>query len=489
MARPISSKIKKRPGFSLVEVLLAIAIFALISTSIIYLLIDAGNANQQNRDRIVASALAEEGLEATRTIRDASWTNMIAGNYGLTKDDDRWQFFGQSDIDPTNRFVRQISISKINDDRFQITSTVTWQAMLGFESSVSTVTYLTQWNKITVPPPPDWHEPEIVGTVGIYNLVGNKNPTDVFVLGNYAYLVTEESNANDPEFFIFDVSDVTRPTLVGKTKIGGKIGAVYVVGNYAYLATNIDDSELTVVKVSDPTNPTIIARLNTPGNKNGNDVFVLDRYAYLVTESNPSNSEFYIFDVTDPENPVTTPIGKVELGVQGNTVYVSGDYAYVGTDGNDQEIIMINVSEKTSPTVVKTYDHPGPGDISQIYLNGSSLYLTVSADASPSPNFAILHIDSTNPADIQITQVGGFSSDKSLYSLAINISGNRAFVVGASDQKEFRALNISDPSQPVEFSAVDLPDTAVSAVYNGAYVFVASIANNNELIIIGPGPE
>lgn len=487
MARLILNKIRTRRGFSLVEVLLAIAIFALISTSIIYLLIDAGTANRQNRDRVVASALADEGLEASRAIRDASWTNISAGTFGLSQDSSQWRFLGDHDIDSTNRFIRRISVSKITDDRFQITSTVTWQSILGFESGISAVTYLTHWNKITLPPPPNWEEPKIFGTVGTNNLAGNKNPNDIFVLGNYAYFVTDEANAVDPEFFIFDVSDVTKPTLAGKAKIGSKIEAVYVVGNYAYLATNVDDAELTIVKVSDPKNPTVIARLNTPGNKDGKDVFVLDHYAYLVTESNPSNSEFYIFDVTDPENPTATPVSKVELNASGTTVYVSGNYAYVGTDSDDCELIMIDISQKMTPKIVKTYNHSGPGDISEIYVNGNSLYLVVNYDASPSPNFAILNIDSANPADIQITLVGGFSSDKSLRSLAIDVTGNRAFIVGEQDPKEFRVIDISNPSQPTEKAALNLPGIAVSAVYNGAYVFVADIANNQELIVIGPG--
>lgn len=486
MARLITNK-KNRRGFSLVEVLLAIAIFALISTSIIYLLIDAGATNHQNRDRIVASILADEGLEAARVIRDADWANISAGTFGLIKNDNHWQLSANFDIDPTNRFTRRISISKITDDRFQITSTVTWQSLLGFESSISASTYFTHWSKVIEPELPNWEEPKIFGTVGTNNLAGNKNPNDIFVLGNYLYLVTDEANAVDPEFFIFDISDVTKPTLVGKTKIGSKIGAVYVVGNYAYLATNVDNAELTIVKVSDPKNPTVVTRLNTPGNKNGRDVFVLDHYAYLVTESNPSNSEFYIFNVTDPENPAATSTSKVELDTQGNTIYVSGNYAYVGTDSDDRELIMIDVSQKLTPKIVKTYDHPGPGNISEIYLNGNSAYFSVSYDASPSPNFAILNINTANPDDIKITLVGGFTSVKSLRSLAIDVAGNRAFVVGEQDPKEFRVLDISNPSQPVEKAALDLPGFGVSVVYNGAYVFVANIANNQELIIIGPG--
>jgi len=47
-------------------------------------------------------------------------------------------------------------------------------------------------------------------------------------------------------------------------------------------------------------------------------------------------------------------------------------------------------------------------------------------------------------------------------------------------------LDITNPSQPLEKAAIDLPDKAVAIAYNGAYVFVASIANNQELIIIGP---
>lgn len=487
MEQQIFNKKKSKAGFSLVEVLLAIAIFALVSTSIIYLLVDSGVTGHQSKDRITAAALSEEGMEATRAIRDADWAGLFVGNYGLTRQNGRWQFLGEFDTDPTGRFRRQITLSKINDDRFLLISTVTWQALLGYQSNVSTSTYLTNWSKPIAPPEPDWEDPKIFSTIGTNNLAGNKNPADIFVLGNYVYLVTDEANSVDPEFFIFDISNVATPTLVGKCKIGSKINAIYVVGNYAYLATNVNDSELIIIKISNPAQPIVVARINTPGNQDGKDIFVSENYAYLVTQNNPSNSEFYIFDVLEPENPTTIPTGKLELSAEGRNIYISGNYAYVGTDNDNQELLLLNIIDKKNPQIASTYNNPGSANTNGVFVSGNSVYLAFEQNGASNPNVAIINVDISNPSNITINLVGQFHNSADVNGLWPDASTNQIFLANADASKEFIILDMTNPAALVEKIAIDLPSQAVAITYSGAYVFVATIANNQELIIIGPG--
>ena len=64
---------KKRKGFSIGEVLLAIFVLS-IGMIATFSLFNAGIKNLQNeRDLIVASLLAQEGVEVVRNIRDNNW--------------------------------------------------------------------------------------------------------------------------------------------------------------------------------------------------------------------------------------------------------------------------------------------------------------------------------------------------------------------------------------------------------------------------------
>ncbi len=60
-------------GFSITEVMLAMAIIALVSVSVLTLLAAAFRANALLRNTVIASGLAEEGLELVRAVRDGNW--------------------------------------------------------------------------------------------------------------------------------------------------------------------------------------------------------------------------------------------------------------------------------------------------------------------------------------------------------------------------------------------------------------------------------
>ena len=70
-------------GFSLVEVILSSAVFALLVTALVgaYLYGQESTALAGNRARAVM--LAEEGLEATRNIRDGGFNDLGVGIHGL----------------------------------------------------------------------------------------------------------------------------------------------------------------------------------------------------------------------------------------------------------------------------------------------------------------------------------------------------------------------------------------------------------------------
>ena len=132
-----------KKGFSVVEVLLASSIFALLATAFVgsYLYGQESTALGGNLAR--ATFLADEGLEAVRNIRDAGYTNLVAATYGLSTTSNQWNLSGSSDTNGI--FTRQITLSAAGTKRFNATSTVTWQQNNQRTGSVSVATQLTKW--------------------------------------------------------------------------------------------------------------------------------------------------------------------------------------------------------------------------------------------------------------------------------------------------------------------------------------------------------
>lgn len=127
-----------RKGFSLVEVILSIALMMMIvlgvSSSILY----AEQSAVLLRDRSQAVFYAEEAVEAVRNIRDSNFGNVVDGTYGLAISSNNWIFSGTSD--KQGIYTRKVEVSSISSGIKRITATVTWSG-----GSYITSTDLTDW--------------------------------------------------------------------------------------------------------------------------------------------------------------------------------------------------------------------------------------------------------------------------------------------------------------------------------------------------------
>lgn len=149
---------KKSRGFSVVEAILSIAIFAMIATSIVGTIFYAQQDTRYAGVKTRATVLAEEGLEAVQSIRDEDYAQLSTpGTYGLSITANKWVLnLGQPDSTGIpNIFTRQITIENISlpdvGNSKKITSTVTWN-YLSRNGTVSLVSYLTNWRQAAVTP-------------------------------------------------------------------------------------------------------------------------------------------------------------------------------------------------------------------------------------------------------------------------------------------------------------------------------------------------
>lgn len=207
-----------------------------------------------------------------------------------------------------------------------------------------------------------------------FDAPGDKCFKDVSVLGDYAYIVGKEAR-NDPEFFVIDVEgpeDLEEEE--GSLELDTEAYAIYISGDYAYLATSDNDKELIVVDISDEEEPEIVGSYNADSDANARDIFIENDTAYLVTKENSSageNPEFYILDITTPTVP--SLIGSLDIDDNVDTLVVSGNYAYLGTDENEAGLQIIDISDLANPFLYSTFDVGD--DVKGIDFHDGNVYL------------------------------------------------------------------------------------------------------------------
>jgi hypothetical protein len=140
-------KDKNSAGFSLVEAMLAVTIFALIVSMFTEAIISGQEASVLSGDRGRAINIAEEGIEAVRNIGESDFSNLIDGTYGLATSSNEWVLSGSSDV--TGVFTRAIEIDTVDSDRKEVTSSVSWQQNAQRLETVSLVTYLSYWRAVS----------------------------------------------------------------------------------------------------------------------------------------------------------------------------------------------------------------------------------------------------------------------------------------------------------------------------------------------------
>lgn len=136
-------KFNNKKGFSLIEIILAISIFALSIMGLTGGLIYGQQSNLIASHREQAVFLAKEGIEAGENIGRENFTNLVDGSFGLIVENNSYAFSGSSDT--WDIYERQITISSIDANTKQISSRVSWSLSVMDEGQIVYNTYITNW--------------------------------------------------------------------------------------------------------------------------------------------------------------------------------------------------------------------------------------------------------------------------------------------------------------------------------------------------------
>ena len=139
------SLISNRGGFSLVEAIIAVAVFAIIVSYVATGLVRSHKYIINSGNQYRATALAEEGLEAARNIRDNAFANLTdTTTHGISSSGTAYSFSGSQDTQDI--FTRKIYVSTIDSTTKEIKSEIKWTDS-GGSQNISLSERLTNWRK------------------------------------------------------------------------------------------------------------------------------------------------------------------------------------------------------------------------------------------------------------------------------------------------------------------------------------------------------
>lgn len=122
-----SCHLRKEGGTVLVEVLLAAALLAIILVPVLNFLVTGIETNWFASYEVKAQALAREGLEALRSVREKNWAELADGTFYVTPAAGVWQLVPSEEGETIGPFTRKIQIASVyRDDQESIVETGGW---------------------------------------------------------------------------------------------------------------------------------------------------------------------------------------------------------------------------------------------------------------------------------------------------------------------------------------------------------------------------
>ncbi|HEX8964919.1 MAG TPA: hypothetical protein VF820_00635, partial [Patescibacteria group bacterium] len=296
---------------------------------------------------------------------------------------------------------------------------------------------------------------------------GNKNATAVVANAHYVFVGTQVQAGG--EFYTYDTT--TYLQAANPLIFGANIIEMAISGNYVYVIINNNAATLKIVDISNPTAPSIVGSLNLGAV--GSSIAVNNGYAFIG-----SNANLWIVNVTTPSAPVLTGSYGVSSSITGVAVSADGNYAYLSLNRNNNQLMILSTSNKSTPSLVTTYSVTANNSLC-IFASGNYVYL--GTGNSPGQEFLVINV--SNPASP--SKSGGFEVGANLNR--IFVFNGIAFLASTSTGQQVRILNVNDPTNVTQISTYNLGQNGNDVYFYNSKLFVAVARNVNQLLVFAGG--
>jgi hypothetical protein len=316
-----------RPGFLLLEIVLGICIFGLFMSAVGLILLYGQQNTSQSGDRVRAAQAAEQGLEASRSIRDGSFAAVTAGTHGFALNASKTWTYSGTKLTVTGSYVTKVTVTSMGTDWVRVGSSVRWKHGVNRSGSVLLTTDLTNWRAQRLTG--DWSAATLEGS---YTDAGSPQFNSAAVSGNYAFVTSDSSGGAG--LYVFDISNTASPSRVASSfNLGADARGVAVKGKVLYVTTADSNQEIRAYSIASPTSlsaANLIATYNLSGSSLATSLALQGDTLLVGATQNASYNELYSFDVSRSGSIVY----KGSLPVTGtvNAVSVTGSSAFLATD-------------------------------------------------------------------------------------------------------------------------------------------------------------
>jgi type II secretory pathway pseudopilin PulG len=448
-------------GQLLLELLLAMALSALMLPALLVGLTASRGGKAQQQERLDATTFAKEAYDALRVVREQGWSYVKNnGRYYPVLNGNTWSLISGTEI--VNGFTRYMDISDVFRDingnivttggildpsTKKITITVSWT--MPYPSSITYVYYVVRTDnqiytqssyndfnvgaksnvqvtntsggevKLSANTKGQWCTPQLSSAT--IDLPGT--PNAVWAVEGHIYVSTGATATSSQDSFAHVLvanSDPPTFSLAGKIQ-GYKTNAVFGDSNWGYVATTNDTKEVVIVNLN---------QFDDPGNK----IYHQEGYFNTVTDSGGGAT-------TDAE-----------------TVFVLNNRGYV-TAGNYLYVFDLSSKSGSRSRIGKRIQFANSGDTAgQIYGRtvGGSTYIYIAIQGSTVEEMKIANV--TNSSDnnqwkivgsinIEPNNCSALESGKAVF---VNPEGTRAYISSVNDTsfKEFFVIDTSNKANP-----------------------------------------
>ncbi len=539
----IQTALAKNQGQSLVELLLAIGLAAIILPVLVGSFTTSREGRAQHDNRVEALALMQETQEAVRNIREAGWSNIDkTGTFHPAISGTTWSL--ESGDEPmSGGFTRSIFIEEVYRDSNgnivdaaagtkdpstkKVTITISWTKPMA--SSIQSVGYLSRyldnltWDETTEVEfkdgtltgtatrndyggevtlgagSADWCKPELYDDVFIYL---PKLSNAIVAKEGHAWLGSGDGTGG-PAFINVGIDTPPPPAKPIPSVVGTYNGtfttnAIHSDGNYVYLATTDTTKQIKILDISS-TPYSLVGTVTLPGGKPANGVYVVGNLLYAT-----SQNKLYTFDITNRAKDNTTVKGSASLWFSDSSaiakqVVVVNNYAFVGAANTFFGLQKFKVSNGGATlsavwSLMNFFQTP-----QGLYVNatGTRAYLAFNQGGIFPRGFYIID---TSGKDgffgfpfFQDSLVGKYSTGNMDPRGIKVVSGNRAIVVGVGGE-EYQVLEL-DPSEkndPKRCGGLDVEGgvfgiDAILDSYDNAYSYIITGKAGEQFKIIQGG--
>ncbi len=515
-----------KKAFSLIELVLAVALFSFVFTTVSLFSVDALRSDVNQRTRSEAQILIQETIQGIEILKDEKWGELLAisdsnprhiqivnGEAEIINGEFITGGFSISfTVSPARRDINGQFVSTVGtlDPRSkQVIITAKWNNVAGEESSIFSTFFLNSWHtsewvdttenefnsgtldtvivsndfggevQLASPAFSNWCQPELTQT--IYDIPGNGIPTIVSSIPGKAFL---GSTSYSLQNLLIDHSTDPAGVTIEAEFSGYSTTGIYGDANYTYLATTTDNREVVILD-TDTAPYSEIGYFDASGTTDPTSVYVNGNVGYVA-----QGRVLRSFDLSSkigsrPQLDSLT-VGLFSSGYI-TEIEIRGNYAFLSMYDDWYELIIVNITNPSDIRVVKNKDL-NFSQSSDLYVSedGNRVFIGTTY-SSFWDEFFIL--DSTN-------KTGSVPILDSYDTNGMSVTGNtvtddRVVIVGYGGQ-EYQVVDITNITNIQYCGGLDVPSgfngvTSVRTPLEDVFSYVIGNASNEEFRVIKGG--